>query len=400
MSDKMVVFVRGSGRCGSKTVVNHLGLHPELARIPVNETLPEALIDWTKTCLQGRDPRVTDDVVRAACRAYFTAYGRSLAGRAGVLLHKSTMTAHQLDILLDFWPEARIVYLVRHPLAVVESLINADIFSFQGMYGFRATVANSLLRWFNEINTYLQSAAFGHKRVFQLKFEDVLQNPEQAFGGVYRFLGITDRPEGLRSSPEQYGRRFVLNQRERRWILDACAGVLARLNYSDTDHMSEVPANRAYLLDWYPDRRLATPPPTPDAVELTMLALREAAGRGCRRVGFFGAGYLARLVCPRLADPPVEVAAIFDDDPLLASRTIGGLRVYRLEAASELGVTAIVPLTLVHQLGMIRRWQRLFGRRFPVVPLWDEEGVSEILADESLCGVQSEAGWAAGDRSL
>jgi hypothetical protein len=44
-----LVFLRGTGRCGTKSLINQLGRHPDLGQVPVNEVLPEELIDWTET---------------------------------------------------------------------------------------------------------------------------------------------------------------------------------------------------------------------------------------------------------------------------------------------------------------------------------------------------------------
>ena len=49
-----IIFVRGTGRCGSKTLAHQLGLHPSIAKVPVNQCLPEDLIDWTDSHVRNR----------------------------------------------------------------------------------------------------------------------------------------------------------------------------------------------------------------------------------------------------------------------------------------------------------------------------------------------------------
>ena len=160
--NETVVFIRGTGRCGSNNLVTHLGHHPALAHVPVNQIVPEELIDWSKQHLQASDQRISDEAIAAACRAYFSAYGRTLAGKSGILLQKGTRNAHHLITLLEYWPGARIIYLVRHPLGVVEALVNAAIHDSQDQsngpdYGYQAGErrysTSSVYHWRSESTT-------------------------------------------------------------------------------------------------------------------------------------------------------------------------------------------------------------------------------------------------------
>lgn len=378
MAHEPIVFVRGTGRCGTITLINQLGRHPELAQVPVNEMLPEELLEWSRHRLQAQDERITDDVIAAACRAYFSAYARALAGPSGVLVQKSTMHAHQLDDLLALWPEAKLIYLVRHPLGVVQSLINADIEFFRGHDGHEATVANSMLRWYNDVAAYLRSTAYGHPRVLQVRFEDLIRATQPTLVRIHRFIGVKPRPESLATPADGYQRRFVLSAVERGWILRETADIVGRLGYEPGDWSADVPARDQALTTLYPERRLRAAPPALDGVELARRALRTAAESGARRVAWLGAGYFSRLLAPHLGTPPVEVVAFLDDDPALQHAHLGGVPIRRPEDALRLGVEAVIPLTLVHQVRLIRRWQSLWGGRIPVLPLWNEPGVDEV----------------------
>jgi len=379
MAAEPIIFVRGTGRRGTITLLNQLGRHPDLAQVPVNEMLPEELLEWSRHRLQPQDERITDAVVAAACRAHFVAYARALAGPRGLIVQKNTMHAHRLDDLLALWPEAKLIYLVRHPLGVVQSLVNADIEFFRGEDGYQATVANSLLRWYNDVAAYLRSAACGHPRVLQVQFEELVRAPEATLARIHQFIGVQPRPELLTNPPDAYQRRFVLNGVERGWILGETADVVRRLGYAPDDWSAEVPARDVALTSCYPERRLTRRPPVLDGVELARRALRVAADSGARRVAWLGAGYFSRLLAPHLANPPVRVAAYLDDDPNLQHAALHGVPIRRPEEAAGLGVEAVIPLTLVHQVRLIRRWQRVHAGSIPVIPLWDEPGVAEAL---------------------
>lgn len=368
-----LVFIRGTGRCGTKSLVNQLGRHPNLRQVPVNEVLPEELIDWTESRIRplGR-PGTLDDAMVAACKGYFASFCRSLTRPGGAIVQKSTMRAHRLGDLLKYWPEARMIYIVRHPIPVVESLINSNIHLYKGGQGFKATVANSLLRWYNDILAYLRSAAFGNPRVFQIRFEDFVSQPREVLDRLHAFIGVRCIPYESASRVEQYERRFVLDENERRWILDSTRSLCERLGYATDESLLTVPDKYRSLLSDYPDRRLRSIPPSLDGVELVKLALSEAARRGYCRVALFGAGYMARLTCPHLSDLPVEVAALLDENPMLARWQQDGFTVYSPDEAVRLGVQAVIPLTMTHQALLIRRWRQVFGNRIPVIPLWNE----------------------------
>lgn len=368
-----LVFIRGTGRCGSKSLVNQLGRHPDLRQVPVNEVLPEELIDWTEARIRplGR-PGALDAATIEACRAYFEGFCRALVRSGGIIVHKSTMRAHRLGDLLRYWPQARMIYLVRHPIPTVESLINSNIHSFAGGQGFKATVANSLLRWHNDILAYMRSSAFGHPRVMQVRFEDFVADPPGTLERIYAFVGVRSIAYESASRIEQYDRRFVLDERERRWIMESTRTVCERLGYGSRDDLLAVPESYRDLVTGYPDRRLRSAPPALDGVDLVKLALIEASRRGYRRAGLFGAGYMARLTCPHLRDLPIEVAGLLDENPMLARQQQDGFTVYPPQEAPGLGIEAVIPLTFTHQALLTKRWQELFDGRIPVVPLWNE----------------------------
>ncbi len=373
MHAQQIIFVRGTGRCGSKTLANQLGQHPAIAKVPANQCLPEELIDWSTYRLQPRCPFATEEAIIAACRAYFEAYCRHLIEEPGIVLHKSTMNVHRLASLLEYWPDAKMVYIVRHPLGVVPAYISVDIVHYRDMYGYDATVANSLLRWYNDVAAYLRSPVFGHPRVLQVHFEDMIGDTDRFFERIYQFLGIDDSFRNALPGPVDYDHEFVLDQSERHWIITSTREILQQLGYEPDDWSPEVPAEIAARTNLHPHRRVVAKPPALDGVQLVRLALAEAAGRGFNRVGLFGAGYLSHLICPYLRETPVEIVAIFDDNPLLLGTELAGFRVYRPEKAVTLDIQAVVPVTLVHQAEMIQKWQRLFGERIEILPLWVEQ---------------------------
>ena len=373
MQSPAIVFVRGTGRCGSKTLANQLGLHPAIAKVPANQCLPEDLIDWSDDYLRPRCPKLTEDAVATSCQAYFEACCRSLVDEPGMMLHKSTANAHRLATLLDYWPDAKIIYIVRHPLSVVPAYISVDIAHYKGSYGYDATVANSLLRWANDVLTYLRSPAFGHPRVLQVRFEDMINNTDRFFARIYRFLGVDETFRHTLPGPVEYDDEFVLNADERQWIMESAADIVRRLGYHPDEYAAQLSDEFTGYVAAHPGRRLTSKPPALDGVELVRRALAEAAKQGWKRVGLFGAGYLSRLIGPYLDNLPAKIVCLLDENPARVGSSLAGLPIYHPQAAGELHLDAIIPLTLVHQRNLIERWQSLYDKRIPIVPLWQEQ---------------------------
>ncbi|MHC5001791.1 MAG: sulfotransferase, partial [Planctomycetota bacterium] len=361
-----ITFIRGTGRCGTTMLLRQLARHPQIAALPLDEVLPEELLDWCDRRLPGAGAGPDVPAARA-CRAFLEAYGRATAG-AGALLHKGTMKAHHLGRLLADWPEARMVYLVRHPLGVVPSLINADIHRFRGRFGYRATVANSVLRWSNDIIAYLGSPAHGHPRVLQVSYESLVTEPDATLARIHCFMDVAPRPWVEIAGRDRYDRPFELRDDERAWIAERTGDLVRQLGLPQPS--CRPPASDAERA--HPDRHLGPRPAHADAAVLLATALDAATALGYRRVALFGAGYLAHLLAPRLDERHAAAVAFVDEDPARIGATIGGRPVVRPDEAGAIGVDAAVPLTLVHQAALLRRWARLHPS-VPVVPLWPEE---------------------------
>ncbi len=372
MTAQQIVFIRGTGRCGSKTLADQLNLHPAVTKIPANECLPKELMDFTDHHVRARCPQANYEALAEACRAYFETYCSCSTDGKGIALHKATMNAHRLGSLLEYWPTAKIIYLVRHPLGVVRKLIEADIRQFKGAFG-HATLANSLLRWVNDVLAYRRSTAFKHPRLLQVRFEEMITDTQICFAQTYRFLGVDDSLARELPGPVEHDGKFILNGQERQWIIESTADIVHRLGYDPDDYIAQLSDEHTGHVVPHPDRRLTAKPPVLDGVELVRLALAEAAKQGWKRVGLFGAGYLSRLIGPYLDNLPVKIVCLLDENPARVGNSLAGLPIHHPQQAGELKIDAIVPLTLVHQRSLIEHWQRLYDDRIPIVPLWQEQ---------------------------
>ena len=373
-----IIFVRGTGRCGSKTLAHQLGLHPSIAKVPVNQCLPEDLIDWTDSHVRKHCPELTDEALGAACRAYFQAYCSCLVSEPGIILHKGTMNVHRLMTLLELWPESKIVYLVRHPIHVVPAYISADIVHYKGAFGYDATVVNSLLRWANDVLAYIRSPVFGHERVLHVRFEEMISNTRKFFQEIYHFIGVDDSVTNNLPGPVEYDDEFVLNEDDRRWIINSAEPILSRLGYKSNDYSLQVPDHVLDRTELYPQRRLSAQPPTVDAVHMLRQSIEKIVKAGQKRIGLFGAGYLSHLIATSLSDMPGDIVCFFDESPLLIGTTLGEYPINHPRQATDLGIEAVIPITLVHQERLVDRWRCLYEERIPIIELWPENKVETV----------------------
>lgn len=381
MSEEQVIFIRGNGRSGTKNLVKHLGAHPDVAHININQVLPEELIDWTKTRLAPWRAQVTEEVVAQAVRAYFVAYGRAVAGQQGILLQKSTLNAHYLDMLLNYWPRGRIVYMVRHPIGWVEALLSADIHDYKGDYGGYMTVADALVRWKTETLSYLESSACGHDRLLQVRFEDLVSDINGTMGDIFHWLGLGQAELPPFGEPETFAEPFVLNESEREWILESTREVVERLGYKPGVVGVDIPSPLSGLAELYPERRLIKKPAADNAFDLLNCALLRAGRMGYKRVGLIGAGQFARIVCPKLKSSPVEITGIYDDNNRLWNSYICTYEIRNPECSFSDGAQALIPMTFVFESKMIERWRKLYGPKRAIVPLWSDSLLESLVSN-------------------
>lgn len=347
-----IVFVRGTGRCGSKTLANQLGLHRQIDKVTANECLPEELMDFNDHHVGTRCVGATNNALVSVCRAYFDAYCSKSTHNNDIVLHKGTMNAHRLASLLEYWPNTKIIYLVRHPIGVVPALIRADIRQFKGAHG-HANVANSLLRWTNDVLAYLRSAAFNHPNLLQVKFEDMISDTDVFFTRIYQFLEIDDTFQHDLPAPKQYDDAFLLNNNERQWIIESTKEIVGKLGYSPDVYATDIDQETESHITNHRDRRLTVKPPAIDGVELVRIALAKAASQGFKRVAQFGAGYFSRLIGPHLKNMPIEIICFLDENPSLAGSVLAGLPIHHPQQATRLGVETVIPITLIHQQSLI-----------------------------------------------
>ena len=206
------VFVLCMGRSGSTLLRFLLDAHPELACPP--ETSMPALcgqlsVVWSliegAPLAEERDaapPRVPDAAVAGIRRMLDEMTGSYLARRGKRLFcDKSLGSARFADLLTQIFPGARFLCLYRHPMDVIRSGLDACPWGLTG-YGFDQYIIGSpgnavlaLARYWLDNATLINQVEREHQeRCHRIRYEDLVEDPEEVMRQVYAFIGVGPAP--------------------------------------------------------------------------------------------------------------------------------------------------------------------------------------------------------------
>lgn len=206
------LFVVGMPRSGTKLLRDLLNRHPMIG-IPEAET--EFLPDWSRRWPSFGDLSQHDAwaaFVEHTCGSAFFVYLReergiaidpaawrlacpnfSLAGvfeglcrlcgggpAEGIWGDKSPSYLRHLDLVWSVWPDARVIHIVRDPRDQVQSAYKA----------WRKDRVRGASRWAEGIAGALSACRNRPDQVHVLRYEDLVESPEQSLKKVCAFLGL------------------------------------------------------------------------------------------------------------------------------------------------------------------------------------------------------------------
>jgi hypothetical protein len=206
------VFVLCAGRSGSTLLRFVLDSHPELA-CPPETNVPAlcgqlanvwALIEGAPlSANRGDEPPEIPDSVIAGVRETMDRMVGSYLTRRGKKRYcdKSLGTARYAYLMSRVWPEAKFICLVRHPMDVVASGIEACPWGLGG-YGFDQYIAetpgNSVFAmarfWVDNVATILAAEEEYSDRCHRVRYEDLVSDPQATADALFEFLGVANVP--------------------------------------------------------------------------------------------------------------------------------------------------------------------------------------------------------------
>lgn len=189
------VFIGGAGRSGTTLFRAMLGAHsgihcgPELKLVPIISGLRE---QWVRT--MGKDLQeagVGTEVLDEAVRSFITAL---LHGSAPEGMRVAEKTPHNLlhtALLGRLFPRARFLHVVRDGRAVAASLVRqrwVDPATGKPIW-YCQDVEGASRYWVEVVSTIRHQAASVPGRYLEVRYEELVQSPEDTMRRVLAFLG-------------------------------------------------------------------------------------------------------------------------------------------------------------------------------------------------------------------
>jgi hypothetical protein len=196
-----MLFLVGARRSGTNWVQHLLTLHPAVAGLPsethlfshgvamLRDRVQHGLTSSTKTgsIYMNRDDFL--DATRDWCDAVF---GPTLSSTgARILVERTPMHAHHLDLIAAVYPDARVLHLVRDGTAVARSLLAQE---------WGPTSLRDAAREWADVVRAVHASDVPHLR--EVRNEDIVADPVTAVASLWEWLGL-DVTDDLRAAVRQ-----------------------------------------------------------------------------------------------------------------------------------------------------------------------------------------------------
>lgn len=111
-------------------------------------------------------------------------------GKGKTLLDKNVFSTGRVKLILDCFPDARIIYPVRHPYETVPSLISMFSKPWKFLYRFIPENSDEYRQWgFLAIHYYqyfyMVSKAFSPAQFYTFSYNDLIEEPEELINKIY-----------------------------------------------------------------------------------------------------------------------------------------------------------------------------------------------------------------------
>lgn len=96
--------------------------------------------------------------------------------------NKTPRYVMELKLLSDLFPNSKIVHIIRDPRDVANSIHRA---------GWTSTIREAAQMWKKRVSKGLEGRKYGKERYYELKYEDLVQQPHKELKNLYHWLDIT-----------------------------------------------------------------------------------------------------------------------------------------------------------------------------------------------------------------
>jgi len=201
-------FLVGFPRSGTTLLDTMLDIHPQIASIeeqPTLEAVSDRLLDARGGYPDGL-ARLSPDALAEAHRAYREAVQPWLPdGFRGVLLDKLPLRLLRAPLILRLWPQAPILFALRHPCDVVLSNVMQQFRPNEAFVHFD-TLEHAARIYDQVLRTWRHARETLPLRVHEVRYEALVQAPDVVLAQACAALGLDMRPEMLDSARRLQGR--------------------------------------------------------------------------------------------------------------------------------------------------------------------------------------------------
>lgn len=203
------VFILGAPRSGTTWTQLLLSQHPDVATCPETHLVDGYLaplherVRWERerdmtglTSVLPED-QLLDLLAGFAASVLETVSSRADAG-VSIFLEKTPQNALHPELLLEHFPDARFLHVIRDPRDVAASMLAASR-SWGAEWAPSGPVSAARL-WREHVRGVRRLEDAGGYR--ELRFESLKEDPEAALAGIHEWLGLRSDPESRRQTVE------------------------------------------------------------------------------------------------------------------------------------------------------------------------------------------------------
>ncbi|MEL7835183.1 sulfotransferase [Fodinibius sp. Rm-B-1B1-1] len=114
--------------------------------------------------------------------------------------NKTPKYVHNIDLLVDLFPDAKIIHILRDPRDVAASIKKV---------GWTHTIKEAAQFWNDRVSDGLEGRTLGEDSYYELKYESLLKQPDQTLKNLYDWLNIDFSEEVVDQYQEDRDRMSV-----------------------------------------------------------------------------------------------------------------------------------------------------------------------------------------------
>ncbi|HSM05001.1 MAG TPA: sulfotransferase [Longimicrobiales bacterium] len=240
-------FVIGQAKCGTTSVCEHLRHHPQVFFTEPKEPhyfaveLPGRTWEWYQSLLKGSEQAVA-------------------VGEGSTSYTRPDIFRKCAEGILGHVPEARLVYLVRDPIARLESDWKMRVREGRADWDdINTSIDNNpavveLGKYWRNISAYRE--LFPEEQLLILSLEDLSRDPEESYRRIYRHIGVDEwfpeADDAASNTAEDYRKGGVLSWARKLGLGDAVRTVLPERMIGPLKALVSTPYR--YEANWDPAR--------------------------------------------------------------------------------------------------------------------------------------------------